>query len=189
MNLETVPNKKAIVLVDIDDTLSKTTPSYFRDIAVHAIECFRTLADANSRRQGLRYIVESSLQKTNFYRNLPPHADSFDVLSNLKTKYDFKIATRRKPYLQSDTEFWLSKMYPDIFSETFFNVRDKGKLAQELGAIRLIDNDMTHYRSGEKHGIQPIHFAPRQWNRLIRKTTPRRALTWKAIGDFLENEA
>jgi 5'(3')-deoxyribonucleotidase len=139
-------------------------------------------------RRGPRYIVEKSLQETEFYRQLPTHEGSAETLDGLKDQYDFKIATRRKLYLQGDTESWLDEKYPGIFSDIFYDVKSKGKLAEELGAVGLIDNDVSHYHSGQKHGVESILFTPRRWNLFKRPQHRKQALTWKAIGDFLENE-
>ncbi|MDR1300322.1 MAG: hypothetical protein LBK50_01290 [Candidatus Nomurabacteria bacterium] len=185
MNRKLEQGKKDIVLVDIDDTLAKTTPAYLRDIAAHAVKLFRAASHPSNWRRGPRYMFEASLQDAGFYRNLPVQEDSLAVLEDLKDDYDFKIATSRKLYLRSDTEFWLEQKFPDIFSEMFFDVKDKGELAAEIGAAKIIDNNITHYRSSKNRGVDAIWFAPRWWNGLS-KNKRRHAVGWQAVRESFE---
>jgi hypothetical protein len=92
--------------------------------------------------------------------------------------------------LRDDTEYWLAQNYPGIFSDVHYGVRDKGALAAKLGAVKLIDNDLTHYRSMEKQGIEAVWFAPYWWNRFGRKGSRKLAISWWAIKEILlENSA
>jgi len=180
-----IERDKPTVLVDIDGTLSKTWQSYARDFGKHALQCFVNVAKPANWVKGPRYIVEKSLQETDFYRKLPVYEGSRETLESLSDQYDFVIATRRKEYLKPDTEYWLAHNYPGVFSGVYYDVKDKGELAKKLGAVQLIDNDFVHYKAMERQGIKAVQFAPYRWNMYARRGTRKQAMTWKAVGDIL----
>jgi 5'(3')-deoxyribonucleotidase len=181
---------KPIVLVDVDDTLSKTLPAYSRDFGKHAVQCCVNAVQLENWLSGPKYIIEKSLQETGFYKKLLTYEHSQDVLASLTDQYDFKIATRRHEFLRDDTEVWTAQNYPGVFSDIYYGVRDKGILAAELGAIMHIDNRLTHCHAVKRQGIEAIWFAPYRWNRLGNRGLHKLAMSWRAIKEILlEQEA
>ena len=118
------------------------------------------------------------------------------ILADLKQRYDLQAVTSRRIVIKPETDVWLEKHFPGIFSKTIyagfwdeigpdFNKRlsaTKAEICRSIGARYLIDDQIKHCEGAAEHGIEAILFGDYSWNR-GKEISPGiiRASNWGAI--------
>ncbi|GAC1386465.1 MAG: hypothetical protein NVS1B7_4780 [Candidatus Saccharimonadales bacterium] len=95
-------------------------------------------------------------------------------IAKLATKYDLAIVTARHSQFERLTANWLSEHFPAIFKQVraigyaaiIEQPLTKAAVCQELKAIALIDDSITHVTQCADAGIEGILFGDYPWNRI-----------------------
>jgi len=140
-----------------------------------------------------------------FFREFPDFKhfpDATDVLTRLKKKYELIILTSRRKELAKETERWVAKYYPNIFSKIHYSgIWDdtkedpetrsratKGALLNGIGADYLIDDQPKHCFSAAELGLEALLFGDYHWNNNL-KELPKgvtRVKSWLEVGNYFD---
>lgn len=116
-----------------------------------------------SHEEGQRILYD--FYKTEEFKNLPVIKKSQDCLNELKESgYNIYAITGRQSFIRDETEEWLEKNYPGIFSELFmtdsFTADEVSKssicIGMNIGTI--VDDNMLTCLQCARHDITPINF-------------------------------
>jgi len=120
-----------------------------------------------------------------------------DVLSRLKTDYDLIVVTSRQLKLKPETDAWIARHFPNIFSAVHYagiwdtqDVKNalrqhKAGICQQLGADFLIDDQLKHCIGAAECGMRALLFGNYKWNRadnLHENITE--VHTWDEVGEY-----
>ena len=111
-------------------------------------------------------------------RTMDHDTSAYDVLLELKKKFDLIIVTARRLSTKGDTLAWIQERYAGIFSEdTIFFAgfyddmtndsfkKDKGALLKSLGAQYHIDDQPKHCNGACAQGLTGILFGDYAWQK------------------------
>lgn len=133
-------------------------------------------------------------------RNYLPMDGANEVLVKLKNRYNLVILTSRGSTIRQDTQDWVEKYYPDIFSEVHLSgIWDdialhkyevtKTDICRQIGAEYLIDDQLKHCISANDAGITSLLFGDYTWNQM--SDLPNgiiKSHTWKDVDNYFEAE-
>lgn len=156
--------------VDIDEVLTPFLPNMIkwskRKPAVLGVSkypyVYRSIFGV-SHEEGQKILYD--FYKSQEFKNLPVIEKSQDCLLELKDKgYEIYAVTGRQSFIRNDTEEWLEKNYPGIFSDLFmtdsFTSKEVSKssvcIGMNIGSI--IDDNMLTCLQCARHDITPINF-------------------------------
>jgi uncharacterized HAD superfamily protein len=100
-----------------------------------------------------------------------------EALNQLKERFELIVVTSRQKRLKPETDAWLAKHFPDIFSTVHYAgiwdtddvkaaiKKHKAELCRELGADYLIDDQLKHCLGAAECGMQALLFGNYKWNR------------------------
>ena len=154
--------------------------------------------------------VEEALQRVQMYLASGAHGrfrhypDSIPVLKKLAQRFELVLVTsRRKKELQAETEDWLQRFFPDLFSQLVFagiwdgpssedarsrNLYTKADRLREIGADYLIDDQPKHCLGAAEIGVSALLFGSYPWNR-NQKSLPKgvtRVVDWGAVERYFD---
>lgn len=123
-----------------------------------------------------------------------PHDDAFEVLNQLKIRYELMIITGRNSSWRTATEAWLDRHFPNIFSELVFGEgyegmkhRTKGELCLEHGASWLIDDNVEHAHTAYNKGVNILIFGNYGWHHSV-PPHMQRCRDWKSVEKYFEKK-
>jgi uncharacterized HAD superfamily protein len=124
------------------------------------------------------------------------------VLAHLQKRYNLIVVTSRRKILKPQTNEWLDRHFPGIFSGVHFvgiwddATKDdahtrlkqtKADMCRELGAEYLIDDQPKHCVAVAEAGLEALLFGTYAWNRhgsLPRAVT--RVPNWTAVQEYFD---
>ena len=175
---------KPVIAIDIDDVLADYAQGFIDftnrhwgtnltvdDYDEHWINVWKV--DIEEVRRRAEKIHDLSLVK-----NLTHNPSAGPVLDRLSQRFKLIVVTSRRIQNREDTLAWMKQHYPMIASEEitfngfFDTITDqsihmtKGKIASDLGAAYLIDDQPKHCLSAAEHGVEALLFGDYGWNQL-----------------------
>ena len=179
---------KRIIAVDIDDVLSGSAAGLAKysnerwnaDVAAEDYDEDWAKFWRVSPEEAIRRADE--LHEAGVFGRHDPIAEALPAVIELKKHYKLIVVTSRRRRLQAETEAWLDRNFPGVFSEVhyagFFDndasahdvkkalVQHKADLCRELGANYLIDDQLKHCIAAADCGVQALLFGNYRWNRM-----------------------
>ena len=199
---------KPIIAFDLDDVLADSTEfwrvtineqtglgltadlyrvpgdywGYYENIwREHKVDELITLPDINTT------IVEDQ-------SGISAYAEALEILTGLKKRYRLVVVTARGGNQIPESERWLQKNFPDIFSEIIFTAKaigearqDKGEVCEEIGARWLVDDNPSHCQHAIDRGVGAILFGEFGWHTAV----PAQAISckdWQAVRDYFSGQ-
>lgn len=196
--------KKPIIAVDIDDVLSDENSSVLNFIN-EKYNLSLTLKDYDIEADYWGYWEKvwgvsdiEGAERFNAYISSGVKAhhevlpDAIRVIKKLSKDYKLVIITAREDQQVDLTHDWLSRHFPNIFSEIVFvhvwsgdKKASKAAIATQLGAQMLIDDNAEHCRLAIEAGLQAILFGDYGWNRsAVLPPEVKRLKDWTSIETF-----
>lgn len=131
-----------------------------------------------------------------------PREAALPVLKRLAKHYKLVVLTSRRSILKPETDQWIERHFPGIFSEVHYAgiwdrdlthetvsqaiTHTKAELCRELGADYLIDDQPKHCVGAAEAGIKSILFGDYKWSRDL-KVLPAhvvRAHHWDEVAEY-----
>jgi uncharacterized HAD superfamily protein len=203
-------SQRKIIAVDIDDVLSVFADEFVKysnqkwgthltvsDYTEHWSKMWQIDVD-NTNKRALEWY------KSGFTGQLRANIEAKGVLTSLSKTYDIVITTSRHRSLKEETEDWVNKNYPGIFTGVHFaGIWDdhktshdelikatKAELCKSLGANYLIDDQPKHCLAAAEAGINTLLFGDYPWNErtgLIKGV--RRAANWNEVKEYFDEQS
>ena len=135
----------------------------------------------------------SEFFKTDHLANIYPIAGSLGALADLKKSgHELFIITGRRNEIIKQTEEWIEKHFPNIFSGAHFansytlggHERKKSDICKKLGVELIIEDDLLHATDCAKNGIKVFLF-DYPWNQGNLSPNIERVFSWSEIVDKL----
>ncbi|MFA5004222.1 MAG: hypothetical protein WC498_03025 [Candidatus Saccharimonadales bacterium] len=197
--------RKQIVAIDIDEVLFPMAPTYLEyHNAVHGTSY--TVNDLTSY-----YIehltgetVEQVMAKieaylgTAHYKETGPMPGSIEVIRKLSEKYELVVITARDPFYRGSTEEFIAKHYPELFKALHYThilevpgkTRPKYEICKEVGAIMLIDDNLSNVIACAERGISSVLFGDYPWNQSDKlPATVIRCKDWAAVMGYFDGRS
>jgi uncharacterized HAD superfamily protein len=197
-----------IIAVDIDDVLSRSVDG-FVDYSNKKWNLNITVDDYTEDWAAVWSVpleegVKRSLayNKSDIFGRFKHYEDAVPVLQKLRTRYELVIVTSRRRILQAETESWLDKHFPGLFSAIHYVGiwddltkddahhrlnRTKTAICKEIGANYLIDDQLKHCIAAAEAGLEVLLFGAYRWNDhagLPKRIT--RVDDWKTIEEYFD---
>ena len=197
---------RKIIAVDIDDVLGVFADEFVKysngkwgtkltveDYTEHWAEMWQVDKDLTNARAKEWY-------KSGITGALPANSHAKEGLRKLSEKYDMVITTSRHSTLRQETEEWVQKHYPNIFTSVHFagiwENQDKShdelikvtkaELCKKLGADYLIDDQPKHCLAAAEAGIEALLFGDYPWNQDVKLIKGvRRVKNWQEVLEIL----
>ena len=128
------------------------------------------------------------------YRVMP---GSRDVLERLKETYELIVVTSRRQRVEQETQQWLDKRFPDIFSKLILtgfwddpsieyrHLLSKGSLLNDHRVAYVIDDQQKHCISATDHGIKAILYGNLSDNQHAEAREGMAHLeVWRAVAEY-----
>jgi uncharacterized HAD superfamily protein len=124
------------------------------------------------------------------------------VLEGLRATYDLVVVTSRRIILKSETDTWIEKHFPGIFSGVHYagiwdetNKDDalirlkhtKAEICRQIGADYLIDDQLKHCLAAAEAGLAVLLFGDYKWNQHV--SLPKnitRTADWGAVQEYFD---
>lgn len=119
------------------------------------------------------------------------------ALTHLKRTYDLIIVTSREAHLVEITEQWLTKHFPEVFTDIAFvalwtgNVKgSKADVCMQLNAQFLIDDNPQHLELARACGIKGLLFGQYGWS-IGREIAPEivKVDSWHQVREYFDGLA
>lgn len=182
--------------VDLDDTLGNFIPAlvefhnnvYGTKIKVEDFKSYRFWETwGGTLEQAVEKVYE--FFKTPYFKNIKPVEGAKEVLERLKKNNELFIITARQESIRKETEEWLNKNYPNIFSKIYFTNQyslggtetTKKKICDELEMDVLIE-DNINYTFECAGPNRKVYLIDRPWNQSAElPQNAKRVYSWKEI--------
>ncbi len=155
--------------------------------------------------------VEEALKRSLLFHNsgvvgrYEPFADALPILKKLARRYTLVIMTSRQSVLKPETDVWLERHFPGLFSGIHYmgfwddvdtaTVHHRGKqtkaeLCRQLGADYLIDDQAKHCVAAAEAGVRTLLFGNYGWNRDLAKLPAgvTRVHSWHEVAAYFDQE-
>lgn len=119
--------------------------------------------------------METFFQSDYFLKDLNPVDGAYEALKALKETFpiELHLVTARQLTLEEQTKAWISKHYPDLFTDIHFGnhysssgkKRSKPEMCKEIKAVCLIDDSQVYAGQCAKENIPTILFGNYAWNK------------------------
>lgn len=183
--------------VDLDDTLTKTMAAI---VDFHNNKYETTLKTENLK-NGATWktwggTYEDDVKKihefhlSSYGQDIPAIEESKKILEKLKNENnELYIITARSDYIKKDTEEWVEKNFPNIFSKIYFTNQflnnetstTKRKICDELGIDIFIEDNISYALDCAKPG-RKIFLLDYPWNQT--DSLPEGVTRVKSWGDL-----
>lgn len=95
------------------------------------------------------------------------------ALKRLSEHFSLHVVTARQNHAEELTRAWITKHFPDIFTEIHFGnhycpegkSRTKAEICKSINAMMLVDDSISYARNCASEGIPVILFGNYPWNR------------------------
>ncbi|HSW78446.1 MAG TPA: hypothetical protein VLF88_00290 [Candidatus Babeliales bacterium] len=198
-------DNKPIIAVDIDEVL---TP-HFQDLIDWYNKQYGTrLTLANNHPKtpegwGTESIEEAVKRVQEFFdteqfRQSEPFNEAKNAAKQLSQKYDLVIITARDTIVEKITRDWISKHFPELFSDVHFaamysldnRAKPKSEIAKMIGVDYLIDDSLEHITSSAAEGIKGLLFGEYPWNQVGELPEGvTRVKDWPEILEYFDGQA
>lgn len=198
---------RPIIAIDIDDVLADNAAGFVAfsnkqwgtaltidDYDEHWAKVWQTDWGETLRRRDV--FIGSGVQ--NDYR----HVDGAkSVLRQLSKRFDLYVVTARMIHTKDDTQAWIHKHYPGIFTDETIHFaglwdnpdinthkKTKADVLKQLGVKYLIDDQKKHCFGAAEQGITAVLFGDYKWNQS--SGLPEgvvRCHTWEEVEEFFAN--
>jgi uncharacterized HAD superfamily protein len=129
--------------------------------------------------------------KTQYFKNIKPMEGAKEVLEKLKKNNELFVITARRDNIRKETEEWVNKYYPNIFSKIYFTDEfsnastkstTKKKICDSLDIDIFIEDNIKYALecAGPKRKVYLLNY---QWNQTKEKLPKNiiRVNSWKEI--------
>lgn len=171
---------KEVLAVDIDEVLFPFVEEFIQHHnstynTEHAVEEFLTYEFQHVIQQDFEETVRRIFEVTSREcLHVEPIDDSIEAIRSLGERYDLEVITARSPDHEEPIRVWLEKHYGDSFGGINFighpgymeRYKPKAEVCEELGAIALIDDSVSHIELCQAKEIKGILFGDYPWNQL-----------------------
>ncbi len=122
--------------------------------------------------------------KTEGFATVQPYPDAIEGIKELRKSADLVVITHRPKWLARDTEEWLDRHFPGMFSAVqladYKSGRTKSKICSEVDASMMIEDAPTYAAECAVNG-RKVYLMNRQWNQDTNPPNVRRVYSWKEI--------
>lgn len=200
--------KKPVIAIDVDDVLAHSiehfrlevnqrtgaalTPEHFREP-----DDYHRYLDRVLQRNGIDYAAikdEMFQQMIEDQSHILPNPGAIETLKHLAKYYDLAVITARDPEWEPQTQVWLQRHFPDVFTGIHFagNRHDparktKGDMCLEAGAAYLIDDNPEHAREAQQKGVTVVLFGDYGWHAKVPKEMTR-CKTWQEVMEYFDDK-
>lgn len=202
--------QKQIIAVDIDDVLSASAAGFAR-YSNKRWGASLTADDYDedwskfwgvSMKEALHRV--EAVYGSDLFGSYAALDGALPVLHELKKRYHLVVVTSRRRSLQAETEVWLDRNFPQIFSAVHYAglydedestqsvrealKRNKAELCGQIGANYLIDDQLKHCLAAAERGVQVLLFGNYRWNRTNQKLSDRitEVHSWQAVKEYFD---
>lgn len=126
--------------------------------------------------------------------HVEPVQGSQDSIARIGEAHDLAAITARHPELENPTRAYLLRYFRDNLAsltlvghkETVKIVRTKAEVCQEIGAIALVDDSISHVKGCAEAGIQGVLFGEYPWNKCeVLPSGVVRCKDWRQVEEVL----
>ena len=195
---------KHVIAVDIDEVLFPFTPEFLaKHNATHGVSIEQS--DLNTyyfieelyelgENEDPEDIIENFLHEA-YEGNIGPYNGAIEAIQKLKQNFTLEIITARRPTMQTITEKWLNKHFPEVFKGVHFPRKrsaqtTKVEICKEIGAKYLIDDHPANFEGMLEAGITLLLFGEYPWNntdKLPKNVT--RVKDWQAVELYFDGKS
>jgi 5'(3')-deoxyribonucleotidase len=126
--------------------------------------------------------------------DIRPINGAAEGVKKLSYKYNLVPMTSRPEVMKSETINWLDIHFEPVFTEepVFIGFgpdakRTKGEVCAEIGASRLIDDNVEHCKTALAKGVGAILFGNYGWHQQMPKELIR-CRNWQEVLEYFEHE-
>jgi 5'(3')-deoxyribonucleotidase len=199
--------KKQIIAVDIDDVMAAGAAGFIKysnetwghTLTVEDFDENFAVAWGVSIEEAMRRVTQ--YLESGAHGRFDPLVEALPVLKRLAAKYELIIVTSRRLIIKPETDAWIAKHFPNIFSKIVYagiydnsNKDDvhhrlkhtKADVLKDLGADYLIDDQPKHCLGAAEAGVTCLLFGDYKWNRDITDLPKNvvRTKTWKQVEEY-----
>jgi uncharacterized HAD superfamily protein len=200
------PANKPVIAVDVDDVLAAERDAV-REFVNATYGTSHTEEDYSVDGSYARYWervwgVDSEEGGKRYQAYLEAHEKighqtvdgAIKAINKLKKNYNLAVITSREDVLIDTTHSWLEKHFPKTFSHIEFAVvwsKDysvsKARIAKELKASYIVDDNPDHCNLAQEGGIQALLFGDYGWNRNAKLTEGIiRVKNWQEVLEYFD---
>lgn len=170
-------DSKPIVAVDIDEVLFPFVDEFVKH---HNLTYDTQLSAADFTTYRFEEVLggtfEQAAERVYAFTELGhEHIDPLNEAKGLQSiaeEYSLVAVTARNPRFESQTKQWLEKHFPTVFQKVVLigcasameQHITKAQICQEIGAIALIDDSVSHVTECAAVGVTGILFGEYPWN-------------------------
>jgi len=199
---------KPIVAVDVDDVLAANAAGFIAfsnkqwgmNLTIEDyMEDWATVWGTDlkeSERRAMEFFDSGSLSLYGHY----PEARA--TLQHMAQSFELVVVTSRRVFLKPETDAWLERCFPGVFSETYYagiwdnpdersHMMTKTDVLVSIKAQYLIDDQPKHCFAAAEHGVQAVLYGDYKWNR-IEVDMPQGvhpAKGWEDVGHYFDTIA
>jgi uncharacterized HAD superfamily protein len=182
--------------IDLDDTLS--------DSRLNMIEFHNKIYGTNFKIEDIKKYnfwenwggtLETTIDelekfhKTDYAKNIRPIKDAKEILEKLKKNNELYIITARSNDLKKETEEWVEKYFPDIFSKIYFTneyshggIKETKKNTCDNLDIDIFIEDNLDFALECAEPSRKVFLIDRPWNQTDKlPSNVNRVYSWKEI--------
>lgn len=195
---------KEIIAVDVDEVLFPFVEEFVKhDNAIHGGQFTAAQFSTYAFENVLQTTMHDSMTRVyDFNRidhsHIEPLEQARQALITLSEQFDLAIVTARHPQFEANTSSWLSRHLDGFFTSLshigYSPVMEKPvkkvDVCQELGAIALIDDSISHVSECAQEGLEGILFGNYPWNQADRLPSGVvRCLDWPAVLEHFDGRS
>jgi uncharacterized HAD superfamily protein len=135
-----------------------------------------------------------AFHKTPYFKNIQPLNDALIAIPKLKQQYELTVITSRQKDVQKQTEQWIEKHFPNMFSGIYFSnhntlsqqkQQSKSEICEQLGIQTMIEDCLEYAEDCAQKNIQ-VFLINKPWNQSENKSKHiQRVSDWSQIIDAL----
>lgn len=192
------------IVVDIDDVLADTMPQFIAFFREFYNQDF--LDEDASKFEYLGFLGKTKEEATEklfkfyeseYFEATQPIEKAQDVLKKLRIEHELYALTSRPYAVKNQTEEWIEKYFPNIFTEILFNndhtkesfsldkLKSKAEICKDLDAHVLID-DLLRF-TNNSHEELNVYLLDKPWNKGEIQKNVKRVSDWDAIFDIISS--
>lgn len=188
--------------VDLDDTLGYTRPelikfhndTYGTNLTMKDIVSYDLWKVWGGTRDEAVQKIED-FHKTEYFKRIKPVEDARAVLEKLKKNNELYVITGRRNNVKKETEEWIGKNFPNIFSKIYLSnqfssdeaTTTKKNVCNELGIDIFIEDDLANALECAESEARKVYLFDYPWNQCDKlPKNMKRVYSWKEILEDIE---
>ncbi len=163
--------------IDLDGVLCTFLPAFLEEVnsLYNLFLMEEDVVEYDFVKLGLRrdqiYTAFDSMLEKKAYESLPIVDDALSAVYSLSEAYNLMISTSRDESTKAQTDAWLQKQFPKVFTPVVFNGNNKRHIMQAHSCLFHVDDYAEHISSIEGTDTLPVLYTRRYNKKYITHLT------------------